>query len=222
MPNSIHFAPAAIPLSPAVAVGLQGASTLALLYFSFSSLLEDPSTTLLHTLPILSGLQSIYLLTIPRIPVTKKGKAPSKASVIQTSINTLILSYALAIVLGTLSLMVLTILLGAPFTTHQPQTLLFSAHVAVLAVYPLVYELGVDGEKWKRIFEARSVGNGREFWGGAAALVGAWVAAVVIPLDWDRVWQRWPVPILVGAYLGSSIGRGIGLTGVAAVKGKTE
>jgi phosphatidylinositol glycan class F len=38
------------------------------------------------------------------------------------------------------------------------------------------------------------------------ALLGAWLGAVPIPLDWDREWQKWPVTIVVGMYLGYGIG----------------
>ena len=59
-----------------------------------------------------------------------------------------------------------------------------------------------------------------EVWGGlVGAVVGAWLGAVrtyasasdarlltdrkvPIPLDWDREWQKWPVTIVTGAYLG--------------------
>lgn len=39
------------------------------------------------------------------------------------------------------------------------------------------------------------------------AVVGAWLGAIPIPLDWDRVWQRWPVTPLVGAVGGWAVGR---------------
>lgn len=39
------------------------------------------------------------------------------------------------------------------------------------------------------------------------ALAGAWVGAIPIPLDWDREWQKWPVTIICGMYLGAVIGK---------------
>ena len=30
---------------------------------------------------------------------------------------------------------------------------------------------------------------------------------VPIPLDWDREWQKWPVTIVTGAYIGWSVFR---------------
>jgi len=40
--------------------------------------------------------------------------------------------------------------------------------------------------------------------------IGAWFGAVPIPLDWDRDWQRWPITIVTGAYIGWAIGRSLG------------
>ena len=38
------------------------------------------------------------------------------------------------------------------------------------------------------------------------ALAGAWLGAFVIPLDWHRDWQLWPVPCVYGAIGGKSLG----------------
>jgi phosphatidylinositol glycan class F len=40
--------------------------------------------------------------------------------------------------------------------------------------------------------------------------VGGWLGAVPIPLDWDREWQRWPVTVVVGMYLGAVAGQLLG------------
>jgi phosphatidylinositol glycan class F len=34
------------------------------------------------------------------------------------------------------------------------------------------------------------------------ALLGAWLGAFVIPLDWDRWWQRYPIPCAFGSTFG--------------------
>ena len=54
---------------------------------------------------------------------------------------------------------------------------------------------------------------------GAAmgTIVGAWVGAIPIPLDWDREWQKWPVTVVTGAYLGWAVGRTMG--GWSRIKG---
>lgn len=34
------------------------------------------------------------------------------------------------------------------------------------------------------------------------SIIGAWLGALVIPLDWDRWWQKWPISCLIGAVFG--------------------
>ncbi len=48
--------------------------------------------------------------------------------------------------------------------------------------------------------------------GAAGAVVGAWLSCAAIPLDWDRPWQRFPVPPTVGAVLGHAAGTLLALT----------
>ena len=49
---------------------------------------------------------------------------------------------------------------------------------------------------------------------GAAVgtLFGCWLGAIPIPLDWDRDWQKWPVTVCTGAYMGWTIGKLLGGT----------
>ena len=48
-------------------------------------------------------------------------------------------------------------------------------------------------------------------WGATVGTaLGAWLGAVPIPLDWDRDWQRWPVTICVGMWIGWVVGRSLG------------
>lgn len=101
------------------------------------------------------------------------------------------------------------ILFGAPITTHLPHTLLSSAHIALLAIFPLIYVHGLDSNKWQEAASWHSPID--EVFGAAVgAFLGAWLGAVPIPLDWDREWQKWPVTIVTGAYGGYLIGKVLG------------
>ncbi len=101
------------------------------------------------------------------------------------------------------------VLLGAPFLTHAAHTLLCAAHLAVLALFPLFYTVGLDGAAWA--LRGGLAAPLDEVYGGAlGAALGAWLGAVPIPLDWDRDWQRWPVTILCGMYAGHALGRSLG------------
>lgn len=45
-------------------------------------------------------------------------------------------------------------------------------------------------------------------WAGTVgAMVGGWVGAVPIALDWDREWQKWPCTVVWGVVLGWTLGR---------------
>lgn len=48
------------------------------------------------------------------------------------------------------------------------------------------------------------------FGGTVGCVLGTLVGQVALPLDWDRAWQRWPVPLVVGAYAGWMLGRVVG------------
>jgi phosphatidylinositol glycan class F len=124
-----------------------------------------------------------------------------------------------ALLLSLLSVPVLAavqVLFGAPITTHIPHTLLSSAHVALLAIFPLIYVHGSDGQKWREIASVYSPID-EVFGGFVGCFLGAWLGAVPIPLDWDREWQKWPVTIVTGAYAGYMVGK---LVGGWVLKGK--
>ena len=100
-------------------------------------------------------------------------------------------------------------LFGAPATTHHAETLLAAAHLALLAAYPLCYAHGLERGYWAEV--ARALRPFDEVWGGSVGtLLGAWLGAVPIPLDWDRAWQAWPVTIVTGAYIGCVAGKYVG------------
>lgn len=41
--------------------------------------------------------------------------------------------------------------------------------------------------------------NGLQVW---ACWIGAGIGVVVIPLDWDRPWQRYPIPLVITSFAG--------------------
>ncbi|SRR6266480_57602 len=94
-----------------------------------------------------------------------------------------ILSLTLSLLLGTPILTCLAILFGAPLTTHLPHTFLCAAHLSLLAVLPLVYVHGVDKDKWRAI-TALLLPIDDVYGGALGTLIGAWIGAVPIPLDW--------------------------------------
>lgn len=108
-----------------------------------------------------------------------------------------------------LPILALTILLGAPLTTHLPHTILLSLHISLLALMPLFYARPLSSRHWLEICSGTAPLD-EVFGATLGCVVGAWAGAVPIPLDWDRAWQAWPVTVVVGSYLGYAVGREVG------------
>lgn len=100
---------------------------------------------------------------------------------------------------------VILVLFGAPVSILQQETILASFHITILAVQPMISELGLESGAW---FQALGLQfPWTDVYAGALGTVGgAWLGAVPIALDWDRPWQTWPITIIIGAYSGCIAG----------------
>ncbi|TXT13027.1 hypothetical protein VHUM_01428 [Vanrija humicola] len=106
------------------------------------------------------------------------------------------------------------VLLGAPLLDKWLDTALLALHLALLAATPIVYALGVpsihdDGiaarHRLTRIVCQWAPENAAEralTFGLAGTLVGAWIGAIPLALDWDRPWQSYPLTPMVGSVVG--------------------
>jgi phosphatidylinositol glycan class F len=105
----------------------------------------------------------------------------------------------------------ITVCMGAQLIGQFHGTLLFSMIISSLAIMPsLIY---VEHENpftvVERLLILKSHKNFFEhvlIWVSHGSIVGAWCSAFVIPLDWDRWWQAWPIPCCFGAIFGAFIG----------------
>ncbi|KAF5022404.1 hypothetical protein F66182_5544 [Fusarium sp. NRRL 66182] len=199
--------PVALPASVAHQLLLAG-----LFYWRFDALVADPVSTLQTGLPVVAAIQAAYLILClppagssgtkiakkPRPGEKKKDTREAKA------IPTAVISLLLALIITPI-LHVLLVLFGAPFLTHVSHTFLCCAHIAVLAIYPIFYVRGSDPTPLQAVVGV-SAPFDQTFGGLVGTVVGAWLGAIPIPLDWDREWQKWPVTIIAGAYLGYFIG----------------
>ncbi|KAI1894415.1 hypothetical protein AGOR_G00115570 [Albula goreensis] len=86
---------------------------------------------------------------------------------------------------------------------------LFFHLVVVLTVHPCSIRclcvLGPNVQTWIRVFSrdgAMSVWDTSLQITTASSVIGAWLGAFPIPLDWDRPWQVWPISCSLGATFG--------------------
>lgn len=197
---------------------------LILTILRFGGLVKNPQETLAGNLAI------ILAVTItPCLFTSTKGHA------LQSLISLLVIVFPIVYIT--------VILMGAPLTTHIAETVLFSSHLTVMAFFTAVNELGLKGKNWlallpevqhEDVAEVAAVRIQKSqpkkrllglVWG---TLIGAYLGAVPIPLDWDRDWQRWPVTVHVGACIGLALGGTIQLVydstvaGGISTKGKTH
>ncbi|OAX37903.1 hypothetical protein K503DRAFT_205146 [Rhizopogon vinicolor AM-OR11-026] len=128
------------------------------------------------------------------------------------------------------------VLFGAPFASHLLHTLLLSTVLALLSAFAPAYALGVptfsssDNSSfinrftWTRLFAELSPRNPIEralVYPAVATLLGSWLGALPIALDWDRPWQAWPLTPLFGGISGYIIGSLLALL-VTALKWLAE
>ncbi|OAD56239.1 Phosphatidylinositol-glycan biosynthesis class F protein [Eufriesea mexicana] len=91
---------------------------------------------------------------------------------------------------------------------HHEETTMLTATLTTLTFVPASLHLGVDGaleiitgaqsQKGNVLVDAIKTNI-------QATLLGTWLGAIVIPLDWDRPWQVWPIPCVLGALLGYTV-----------------
>ncbi|KAJ2898152.1 GPI biosynthesis protein family Pig-F [Zalerion maritima] len=239
-PSSMYGAAAQAPANPTTATGKPGQAVdvqpviplatpaanvfrhvqpvvlVSLLVLRFKALVADPTAELFNGLPLVAAIQVAYvLLCLPAAgseQITKKKTKPGEKKRKEEKVISGVLTamFSLLLTLTTvLPLHVGFILFGAPLDNYVFETALVSAHTGLLALFPVFYTRGVDADSWVALAGLNTPVD--EVMGGAiGCLVGAWLGAVPIPLDWDRDWQRWPVTIVVGMWLGGVVGKGIG------------
>ncbi|OAA42263.1 phosphoethanolamine transferase PIGF [Metarhizium rileyi] len=197
------------PLSKGIAI-VRPVLLLGLLALRFDAVVAEPASSLQLALPAVALIQTAYVTTClppagsqaakvvrrPR-PGEKKRADANGPNTLSTAILALLLT-----AISTPAVHALFVLFGAPFLGQVSHTLFCSAHFSLLAFFPVFYSRGVSGEALTAIAGA-SAPLDETFGGLVGAVVGAWLGAVPIPLDWDREWQKWPVTVLVGMYAGS-------------------
>ncbi|KAG1884791.1 GPI biosynthesis protein family Pig-F-domain-containing protein [Suillus subluteus] len=127
------------------------------------------------------------------------------------------------------------VLFGAPSASHFPHTSLLAIVLALLSAFAPAYALGspsfssdtssfITRLNWTRLFAELSPRNPIEralVYPAVASLLGAWLGALPIALDWDRPWQAWPLTPLFGGIAGYIVGS-LSAVSVSTLKWLTE
>ncbi|KAH0944453.1 hypothetical protein HN011_007622 [Eciton burchellii] len=104
---------------------------------------------------------------------------------------------------------VIIVLFGAPLLTDYEETTMLVITLLILTFFPTSLHLGVDNaldvllgtytQKSNILADALKINI-------QTTILGTWLGATVIPLDWDHPWQAWPIPCVIGALFGYLIG----------------
>ena len=146
--------------------------------------------------------------TVLLLVIEQRGENVTKKSLIATL--WLLLHSLVAFFIGAFVYHIISVLLGALLFDVVEETFLFSCLCSSLTIFPLfiVYET-----RWEEIINSigeplniRHVLSDTVKFVSYFTIVGAWLGALPIPLDWGRDWQTWPITCCVSAMSGNAVG----------------
>ncbi|CAI0441036.1 unnamed protein product [Linum tenue] len=115
-----------------------------------------------------------------------------------------------ALPIGALVHAAVAIVLGAPVgSRYLLKTCNWSLLMSSLTVVPVASVYGSSWRDWQRIFARTEPNDLLEYMlciPAHGAVIGAWLGAWPMPLDWERPWQEWPICVTYGALIGYVIG----------------
>ena len=143
-------------------------------------------------------------------PTLKKTETRPNAKSKRTYTKTLKSGFKFCIAACILSAIyyVIIVLFGAPILSHQEETIMLTLTLTTLTFVPACLHLGIDSAL--ELLIGIQQNNGNIFQEAVKTnikytLMGTWLGAIAIPLDWDRPWQTWPVPCVTSALIGYTL-----------------
>uniref|UniRef100_A0A8D8YD41 Phosphatidylinositol-glycan biosynthesis class F protein n=2 Tax=Cacopsylla melanoneura TaxID=428564 RepID=A0A8D8YD41_9HEMI len=110
----------------------------------------------------------------------------------------------------------IAVIFGASVTSNYEQTLVFSSLLSIVTVLPACIHFNAQSAISLLASGQYSSNQNmnqqkivlQKFY---CTMLGAWLGAFVIPLDWNRDWQVWPIPCCMGALVGTGVGQLVSL-----------
>lgn len=103
---------------------------------------------------------------------------------------------------------IVCMILGASVQSYEG-TLTLSVLLTFLTILPISMFLGFSKTIQYLFYDTFELSSTFEVWqlellqyNAFGTLVGAWAGSIAAPLDWDRPWQAYPIPNMVGAVIG--------------------
>lgn len=117
------------------------------------------------------------------------------------------------------------IVLGAPVgIKYWIATIYWSSLMSLFTFVPAACVFGASKVDWQNVLSHSIYGtssNVVDYMISApshGAVIGAWLGAWPMPLDWERSWQEWPICVTYGAIAGHVIGMLVSLILIVAHK----
>ncbi|XP_051183485.1 uncharacterized protein [Lolium perenne] len=115
------------------------------------------------------------------------------------------------------------VVLGAPVgIKFWTATIYWSLLMSLFTFVPAACVFGASKLDWQNVlsystyFTSSDVGNYMISAPCHGAVIGAWLGAWPMPLDWERPWQEWPICVTYGAIAGHLIGMVLSLVLIVA------
>ncbi|KAI8905854.1 GPI biosynthesis protein family Pig-F-domain-containing protein [Gorgonomyces haynaldii] len=90
------------------------------------------------------------------------------------------------------------ILFGAPVLIWHEQTLLLAMFVSVLVLTGTRSDL-------QSIMHPNTTQDKHTRLDLVLTLLGCWLSCFILPLDWQKEYQKWPIPLVYGAFWGHTL-----------------
>ncbi|XP_050382754.1 uncharacterized protein C1450.15 [Argentina anserina] len=98
------------------------------------------------------------------------------------------------------------IALGAPVgIQYLPKTINWSLMMSLFTIVPAASVFGSSWTDWQRLFACTKPNDPVDYMiclPAHGVVIGAWLGAWPVPLDWERPWQEWPICVSYGAIAG--------------------